>query len=321
MRTAAAACLILAAGGLAAQDAPATFRSTTELVLLDVQVLHTKTRTSTASLRPDDLRVTEDGVAQEIRHFSRDEAPLSVVLLFDLTDSVRGVLKRLAEGAASALAHLKPEDEVAVMVYAAQARLVDDFTADRARTVRAIQDGIAQKYDEPAHFNEAVYQSSLRLRQSANPASRRVVIWLTDNMPNVPYRKEFPAHTEVEAARLLHEDGVVVTPILLKDLSMMPFYGMVSVFELPWRKSHPPGDAHKYAEITGGVATGLRGRNVDERLAEVIDDLRARYVVGYRPKESKPAGTFCKVRVELSPHAALRRKEWVVLTRQGYYRK
>jgi hypothetical protein len=96
---------------------------------------------------------------------------------------------------------------------------------------------------------------------------------------------------------------------------------MVSVFELPWRKSHLPGDAHKYAEITGGVATGLRGKNVDERLAEVIDDLRACYVVGYRPKDSKSAGTFCKLRVELAENGALRRKEWVVLARQGYYRK
>jgi VWFA-related protein len=321
MRSAAAAWLVLAAGGVMAQDAPATFHSTTELVLLDVQVLHTKTRTSTASLRPADLLVSEDGVPQEIRHFSRDEAPLSIVLLFDLTDSVRGVLKRLAEGAASALAHLKPEDEVAVMVYAAQARLVDDFTTDRARTVRAIQEGIALQYDEPAHFNEAMYQSSLRLRQSANPSSRRVVIWLTDNLPNVPFRKKFPSHTELDATRLLHEDGVVVSPILLKDLPMLPIYEVMSAFELPWRKSHPPGDAHKYAEITGGVATGLRGKKVDERLAELIDDLRARYVVGYRPRESKPAGTFCKVRVELAPNAPLRRREWVVLTRQGYYRK
>jgi VWFA-related protein len=321
MRTAAAAWFLVAAGGLMAQDAPATFQSTTELVLLDVQVLHVKTRTSTASLRPSDLLVSEDGVPQEIRSFSRDEAPLSVVLLFDLTESVRGVLKRLAEGAASALAHLKPEDEVAVMVYAAQARLVDDFTTDRARTVRSIWQAIELQYDEPAHFNEAMYQSSLRLRQSANPSSRRVVIWLTDNLPNVPYRKNFPAHTEKEATRMLHEDGVVVSPILLKDAVMVPIYGVVSALELPWRKSHPPGDAHKYAEITGGVATGLRGKNVDERLAEVIDDLRARYVVGYRPNPSKPAGAFCKVRVELAPNAALRRREWAVLARQGYYRK
>jgi len=62
--------------------------------------------------------------------------PLSVVLLFDLTESVHGVLHPLAAGARAALGHLKPEDEVAVMVYAASARTVDGFTRDHARTTR-----------------------------------------------------------------------------------------------------------------------------------------------------------------------------------------
>jgi hypothetical protein len=55
-----------------------------------------------------------------------------------LTDSVRGVLRRLAVGAQSALDHLKPEGEGAVMIYAASASLADGFTSDHARTVAAI---------------------------------------------------------------------------------------------------------------------------------------------------------------------------------------
>ena len=44
-----------------------------------------------------------------------------------------------------------------------------------------------------------------------------MIIWLTDNLPNIPYRKEYPAHTEIEAFRALHEESVVVAPILLKS--------------------------------------------------------------------------------------------------------
>jgi hypothetical protein len=61
MRAAAAEWILLAAGVAMAQDASVTFRTTSELVLLDVQVLHNKTRISTASLRAEDLRVFEDG--------------------------------------------------------------------------------------------------------------------------------------------------------------------------------------------------------------------------------------------------------------------
>ena len=65
----------------------------------------------------------------------------------------------------------------------------------------------------------------------------------------------------------------------------------------------------------------MRGRNVEERLAEDIDDLRARYTIGYRPSAEKPAGTFCCVKVSLAPAAPLRPQEWRVLARAGYYRR
>src|SRR5437773_1254396 len=108
---------LLGACSLASQDVPLpsdeipVFRTSTELVLLDAQVVHKKTKTTTGSLTKSDFQVYEDGVVQEIKFFGRDQLPLSIVLLFDLTDSVRPVLKQLGAGAKTALTHLKPEDE------------------------------------------------------------------------------------------------------------------------------------------------------------------------------------------------------------------
>jgi len=75
-----------------------------------------KTRHAVSALHRGQLQIYEDNVAQEISSFSQDTLPLSVVLLFDLTDSVRPVLKSLGEGALKPCSILKPEDEVAVMV-------------------------------------------------------------------------------------------------------------------------------------------------------------------------------------------------------------
>jgi VWFA-related protein len=312
---------LLAAMPLCAQDQTPVFRATSELVLMDVQVLHTKTRAPAPVLQAADFHISEEGAPQEILHFSRDEFPLSVVLLFDLTDSVRGVLKRLAEGARTALEHFKAADEVAVMVYSGHATLVDGFTTDRGRTVRAIEKAANLSSDEPAHFNEAVYQTVMQFRQAGSPANRRVIIWLTDNLPNVPYRKEYPAHTEVEALRALQEESVVVAPILLKSAAWTVLGPIFQATENSHKKSFPPGDARKYAELTGGQTVGLRGKRPEERLAQLIDELRARYTIGYRPSDPQPAGTFRKIRVELAPLRSLRPKEWTVLARQGYYRK
>src|SRR5258706_8015436 len=122
-------------------------------------VIQKKAKRPTGALQEKDFEIYEDGAIQEIKSFSRDQLPLSIVLLFDLTDSVRPVLKNLGTGARAALAHLKPEDEVAVMVYAASAHLVDGFTTDRQRTVEAIERAANDKADEAAFFNDAMYQA------------------------------------------------------------------------------------------------------------------------------------------------------------------
>jgi VWFA-related protein len=316
-----ALCLVLATAVIAQDEAP-VFHATSELVLVDVQVLHVKTGTPAPQLAASDLSISEEGVPQWITSFSRDEFPLSVVLLFDLTDSVSSVLKHLADGARVALTHFKPEDEVSVMVYSGGATVVDDFTRDRDQTLRAIGMAAALTSDQPAHFNEAIYQAALEFRKASSPLNRRVVIWFTDNIPNVPFRKmDWPVHTEIEAFRALHEDGVVVAPIFMKSPLWVLLAPLIHASEASMQKAYPPGDARKYAELTGGQAIALRGRRPEERLAQLIDELRARYTIGYRPSDSQRSGTFRRIAVTLAPSGRLRPKEWTVLAREGYYRK
>ena len=306
---------------LCAQDSTPVFHATSELVLVDVQVLNKKTGGPAPALTARDFVLSEEGVRQEITHFSRDEFPLSVVLLFDLTESVQGVLRHLAQGAETALAHFKPSDEVAVMVYSGHANLVDGFTTDRMRTSRAIEKAATMSSEEPAYFNEGVYQAAMQLRQASNPSNRRAIIWLTDNLPNVPYHPDHPVHTEAEAFRVLHEEGVVVAPILLKDRAWAVLGLIVEASEASHRKDAPPGNARTYAELTGGPAVGLRGKEPEERLAQLIDELRARYTIGYRPSDPQPAGTFRHIEVKLAASTSVRPQQWDVLARQGYYRQ
>lgn len=315
-----------------AQDPPPVYRAASNLVLVDAQVIHNRTKTSAPPLERRDLEVYEDGVLQEIKYFSRDELPVSVVLLFDLTGTSRRVLWPLAAGAKNVVTHFKPQDEVAVMAYLDAARLIGDFTTDRRQTVRDIDR--TRRADEEkntaAFFNEAVYQAAMHLRSNGRPGNRRVIIWLTDNLSNVPDEmtrvhlgRNVPKgelHTEQEARRALHEAGIMVAPLLaqaplqLIDRQRMAADGL-------WAKFAPPGDARKYAEWTGGQVTELRGKGVDQRLADLIDELRSTYTIGFQASEGKPAGTFCKLRVTVAPNGRLRPQEWNVLARDGYYRK
>jgi VWFA-related protein len=294
-------------------------RVNVELVQVDVQVLEKKTGCPAGALSKEDFQLYEDGVQQKIAELSRNQLPLSVLLLFDLTDSVRPVLKPLATGALQALQHLKPEDEVAVMVYAASAQLLQDFTTDRAQVVSAIEKASGMESGEPAFFNEGIFQASAQLGKASNPKSRRTIIWLTDNVPNIPSDRE---HSENDAFREAFETGTVISTLLersaisdffIATFSKNPMFG-------PFRMHNPPGDVYKYAERTGGEVMKSGKEEVSTKLAQLIDEIRTRYTLGYYPSAKQPKGKFCQIKIRITAETQKREGRLLVRTKQGYYR-
>jgi VWFA-related protein len=149
----------------------ATFRSQTNLVLVDVRV-RDKAGGPISDLKPEDFRVYEDGVPQQIVSFSLEDverfaaqaaehgAPPTIdlgalpseaarvdalrdrrllVLFFDLTSMPVGDLMRSLTAARDFVgSHLTPADLVAVVTSASVLRVAQDFTNDRAALTRAL---------------------------------------------------------------------------------------------------------------------------------------------------------------------------------------
>lgn len=308
------------------------FRANVRLVVVDAQVLNRKTGHNIADLKAEDFHLYENGVRQQISYLSQDEIPLSVVFLFDLTDSVRPVLKPLAEGALQALRHLRPEDEAAVMVYAASAQLLQEFTTDRERIVDAIRRASRMESPEAAFFNEGLFQAATQSAR-ADTGRRRIVIWLTDNIPNIPseelrykYRKSIPAaglHSESETmAELLRTGTVVCTLLLRSDISDREFMrNMHDPLHMLGSRQFPPGDVYRYTEQTGGqVVESASSSRASARLADLIDQIRSRYALGYHPPAQPAAVGFQKLKLEIAPEIRMREGKLVVNVRKGYYR-
>lgn len=306
-----------------------TFRLDVRVVQVDAQVLNKKTRHVTPSLKQEDFLVFEDNVPQKITSFSQDKLPLSVVLLFDLTDSVRPVLKSLAEGALEALQHLKAEDEVTVMVYAAAAQVLQPATTDRALIVAAIKKASRMESDEAAYFNEGIFQAAAELSQS-NSSTRRIIIWLTDDVPNIPSEAELPLryrrslkgampHTQKEAMEELLHTGTVVCSLVKQ--SEESINGEQRLMAHPAKRMlYPPGEVYKYAAATGGQVIEYKKKDLKDKLAALIDDLRMRYTLAYHPSVQKPKGRYCAIKVKLAPEVKQSLGSVVVEARQGYYR-
>lgn len=64
-----------------------TVKLSTQLVVLDAQIVNKKTERVVTGLGKEDFELYEDGLKQVITHFSQDKAPLSVVLLLDVSAS------------------------------------------------------------------------------------------------------------------------------------------------------------------------------------------------------------------------------------------
>jgi VWFA-related protein len=276
----AAACLVtlLTLRALQSDVAP-TFRASSELVEVDVLVEQKKSSVPIRSLHREDFEIYEDGARQQISQFSIDTAPLSILILFDMTESVRPVLKPLAAGAVAVLGHLKPEDEVAVMLYVERADLTQDFTTDHELVAKAIsaasgmhpgECGVKPELcSQQAFFNEGVFQAASHLATAARPRNRRVVIWLTDNVPNIPNDK---FHSEAATMDLLRESGVSISSLIERSAmsyTMMTVYTKNPLFQ-PSRQQHPRGDARKYALETGGEAIGASRAEISTKLADLI---------------------------------------------------
>ena len=226
--------------------------------------------------------------------------------------------------------HLKPEDEVTVMAYAASAQVLQEATTDRGLAVAAIEKASRMESDEAAFFNEGIFQAAQQLTKGKNASSRRVIIWLTDNVPNIPsedaiplrYRKSLNGampHTQAEAIRqLLRTNTVVCSLVKQSDLSVTGEYGLRA--KPAERMLHPPGEVYKYATATGGQVIEFKKKELNEKLALLIDDLRMRYSLGYHPSAQKPKGKYCAIKVKLAPDAKKSVGNVVVEARQGYYR-
>src|SRR5579863_3091678 len=262
-------------------DTP-VFRVSTQFVVLDALVENKKTGTLIGTLGLRDFQVSEDGIPQPVSYFSHDQLPLSVVFLFDLTDTVRPILKPLAEAAREILGHLKPQDETAIMVFSSRTELLQDFTTDRAVAAAAVQKASEMESEEGTFIHEDMYEAVEQAKKSTLLGSRHVLIWLTDGTANFENSftqkvigKHSPAqlHSKEQATNELLHSGVVVSALIDRSAKTDAFVAAADLNPFSFIVGGRIGDVKKYAEMTGGPVLNTSKKEVAARLALLIDQI------------------------------------------------
>jgi VWFA-related protein len=309
------------------QSEPPTIHVGTQFVLLDALAENKKSGTPLDTLSAEDFQLSEDGVPQTISYFSHDQLPLSVVFLFDMTETVHAALAPLAQAALQVLGHLKPEDEVAVMTFSSRADLMQGFTPNRKLAAEAVKTASWMADVEGTFLDEDMFEAVEQVMK-AKEGNRRVLVWLTDGTANkenafnrATIGQHAPArlHSQAEAMTRLVQSGAVVSVLIDRTAET---YRAITASGAGGTRL---GDIDEYARATGGPVLSTGTKEVPQNLALLIDQVRARYTLGYKPTAAVSQGKFCKLSLRLSPeflskHPEVRKQDLVVMTRLGYYR-
>ena len=270
-----------------------------ELSLQQLYVTATRNDEPALDLERDDFRVFEAGIEQELVTFGRGNIPMTVVLLLDASESMRGARLEAALRARNELLHkMGALDEVMMLVFSDRTLRVEPFvlggTAPVASTRVEAMGGTA--------LNDHLY-AALRLLNTR--LGRPVVVLLSDGADTLSF-------LSIDDVRWkMRRSDAVIFRIRLGTGGADQL-----AFATSWRGFHETRTEVSGLEDaileSGGRSHSVTTERLEETVAEVIQELRQQYVLGYYPRPQVSEGTWRPIRVEVdAPGVRVR-------TRSGY---
>lgn len=270
------------------------------LVKVDAQVCERGSGRLIPGLTAGDFRVLDENQPQPIVYFAREEAPVDLMLLLDISGSMRDVLERVTGTAETALRQLHETDRVAAAVFATRSSVVQEFTSNFAALPAWLRYAIQDRgTGVETAINRALHSTAEYVRLNARH-SRRAILIITDNEPT----NFGPPTSDETVLRALYEADAVLNGIIV---TAHP--GLVNFLKL----HH---GIYRFAAKTGGEV--IEAARPGEQLARMIERIRTRYSIQYNMPPA-PHGLFRRIRVELSADARRQHPRATVRARTGYY--
>jgi Ca-activated chloride channel family protein len=272
-------------------------RIPTDLVTLTLTVTDIYGR-YVSGLTKDAFTVFDNNEQQEITFFSDADAPVSLGILFDVSDSMSGEKIAKARNALERFINTShPSDEYFLIAFNNRAQLLLDRTRDGEAVLRKLT--LVDPRNNTALY-DAVYLGIEKVTRGTH--QKKAILIISDGQDNSS-RYNFG-----EVRRLLKESDVVVYAVGILDgsdtSSMNGMQGQAFLDEL--------------TSVTGGKAFYPQTNvEMDEIFERIALELRHQYSIGYTPKGFSPDGKYHKVKVKVKPPRGLPRL--TIRSREGYY--
>lgn len=268
-----------------------TFRLDSTLVIVPVTVTDT-TGGFVQGLQGSNFAVTDEKIPQEIVSFSRENAPVSIGIVFDVSGSMQPKITTARTAVRLFLRTVEQADEMFLVTFSDRAILATDFSSDDSGILETLLE--TRPKGATALF-DAVALAIRHMRAARN--ERKVLLLVSDGGDN---------HSRLSARELreiLEETEVQIRAIGIRG-------GGTAREEWLGEK------ILKYlAEMTGGEHHMVRRVDeLPELAAKMSLSLHDRYVLAYRPTSAGTSGKWHQIRVVLRDVGGRFR----VYTRAGY---
>ncbi len=295
----------LALSTVAAAQTTPTFRADVRLVHADAEVVEDG-RILTGFTK-DDFRILDEGKPQPIVQFSAGEQALDLILLFDISGSMKLIVRQVAAASQQALRELREGDRVSVRVFNNRSREIAPFTSDLEAVRKTIeQDVLGLRFGGGTLIQAAAQAAALRFRGEPPSERRRAVLIITDNIG-------IRTRSEKAVVRDFWEADALLSGLLISNRGASTRRNVTLALS-PWMIPMMAG-MKGIAEKTGGdsITTNDPGAAFTESMRRI----RSRYSLYYAQPEAKP-GAMRTLHIELSGDAAKQHPKARVRARTGY---
>jgi len=266
-----------------------------DLVLVPVTITDPMNRTVTG-LDKENFTIYEGKDQMEIRHFSSEDAPVSIGVIFDMSGSMVSKIERAREAVMEFFKTANPQDEFFMITFSDRPEQVSDFTS----SVEDIQGKLV--YTVPkgrTALLDAIYLGVNKMRKAKY--EKKAILIISDGGDN------HSRYTEGEIKSLVKEADVLIYAI-----------GIYDHYFPTQEEQMGPALLSDISDLTGGRTFTIDNPNDLADVAEKIGiELRNQYVLGYRPKTPAHDGKWRKIRVKLLPPKGL--PPLRVYAKTGYY--
>jgi VWFA-related protein len=153
------------------------------------------------------------------------------------------------------------------------------------------------------------------MKDAASPINRRVIIVVTDNESLVLRGRS--GTTIKETLDNLFESGSVVCGLIVRGaIAQVQAVARWAPYNIALVRSYK---VDPFAQQTGGEMMNSQKSEVEKKLGDLFEHMRARYSIGFVSTNANYDGKFRNISLKLSPELQKANGELTVRTRRGYY--